>query len=64
MIVLDVLALSAIANNGMRTVLFALLLVAIVLLLAGGSIALLTLRSQLRGSSTPIAPVQLESEHT
>jgi uncharacterized SAM-binding protein YcdF (DUF218 family) len=43
--------------------LLALLLVAILLLLAGGTIALLTLRSQRKANDTPLDAAQLESEH-
>jgi hypothetical protein len=46
MFVLGILALSAADNGGMRPMLLLLLGVAVILLLAGCSIALLTLRSQ------------------
>ncbi len=46
MFVLGILALSAADNGGMRPMLLLLLGVAVILLLMGCSIALLTLRSQ------------------
>ena len=46
MFVLGILALSAADNGGMRPMLLLLLGVAVILLLVGCSIALLTLRSQ------------------
>lgn len=63
MSVMGMLALSAADSGGMRPMLLALLLVAIILLIAGGTIALLTLRSQRKASDTPLNPAQLESEH-
>ena len=63
MSVMGMLALSAADSGGMRPMLLALLLVAIVLLCAGGTIALLTLRSQRKANSTPLDSAQLESEH-
>ena len=48
MLVLEMFAVSAASDNGMRIVLLALLLVAVVLLLAGATIAILTWRSQRR----------------
>ncbi len=46
MMVLEMFALSTASDNGMRFVLLALLLVAVVLLLAGATIAVLTWRIQ------------------
>jgi flagellar basal body-associated protein FliL len=46
MMVLDLFVFSAASDNGMRFVLLALLLVAVVLLLAGATIAVITWRSQ------------------
>jgi flagellar basal body-associated protein FliL len=46
MFVVGALALSSAGNEGMRPLLLALLLIAVVLILAGSVIALLTLRSQ------------------
>ena len=63
MSVMGMLALGAADSGGMRPMLLALLLVAIVLLCAGGTIALLTLRSQRKANSTPLDSAQLESEH-
>ncbi len=46
MMVFEMLTISAVSDNGMRYVLLALLLVAVVLLLIGATIAVLTWRSQ------------------
>ncbi len=46
MMVLEMFVLSTASDNGMRFVLLALLLVAVVLLLAGATIAVITWRSQ------------------
>ncbi len=48
MLVLEMFVASAASDNGMRFVLLALLLVAVVLLLAGATIAILTWRNQRR----------------
>ena len=48
MLVLEMFVVRAASDNGMRIVLLALLLVAIVLLLAGATIAILTWRGQRR----------------
>ncbi len=61
--VLGLLAVSAAANNGMRTLLFVLVLVAVVLLLAGASIALFTLLSMRKTDAAPLASLQTESEN-
>jgi hypothetical protein len=49
-------------NDGIRTLLFALVLIAVVLLLVGGGIALFTLVGQRRASETGLASIQLENE--
>ena len=46
MMILEMFTVSTTSDNGMRFVLLALLLVAVVLLLAGATIAVLTWRSQ------------------
>ncbi len=46
MMIFEMFTVSAASDNGMRLVLLALLLVAVVLLLAGATIAVLTWRSQ------------------
>ena len=46
MMVLEMFTVSAASDNGMRFVLLALLLVAVVLLLVGATIAVITWRSQ------------------
>lgn len=46
MMVFEMLTISAASDNGMRYVLLALVLVAVVLLLIGATIAVLTWRSQ------------------
>jgi len=63
MSVMGMLALSAADSGGMRPMLLTLLLVAIILLFAGGIIALLTLRSQRKANDTPHNSAQMESEH-
>jgi len=63
MSVMGMLALSAADSGGMRPMLLTLLLVAIILLFAGGIIALLTLRSQRKANGTPFNSAQMESEH-
>ena len=63
MSVMGMLALGAADSGGMRPMLLALLLVAIVLLCVGGTIALLTLRSQRKANATSLDAAQLESEH-
>ncbi len=62
MSVTGMLVLSAADSGGMRPMLLALLLVAILLLIAGGTIALLTLRSQRKANDISLDPAQLESE--
>ena len=56
MSVIGMLALSAADSGGMRPVLLTLLLVAIILLFAGGIIALLTLLNQRKANDTPLDP--------
>jgi len=56
MSVMGMLALSAADSGGMRPVLLTLLLVAIILLFAGGIIALLTLLNQRKANDTPLDP--------
>lgn len=46
MMILEMFTVSTASDNGMRFVLLALLLVAVVLLLAGATIAVITWRSQ------------------
>lgn len=63
MFVLGMLALSAADNGGMRPVLLALLLVAVMLIVAGCIIALLTLRNQRKDRLAHLAVEQPESEY-
>jgi CHASE1-domain containing sensor protein len=60
MSVLDIVAASTTDSSGVRVMLLALVLVAIILLLTGCTLALLTLRNQRR--ATRIAVERLESE--
>lgn len=62
MLVMGALALSAADNGGMRPVLLALLVVAVILILAGSVIALLTLRNQRRDRFARIAVEQSNNE--
>jgi len=62
MFVMGALALSAADNGGMRPVLLVLLVIAVILILAGSTIALLTLRSQRRERFARIAVGQSNIE--
>ena len=59
---LGVMVFSTANSGGMRLMLLSLVLVAVVLLLTGGTIALLTLFNQRRSNLARIASNQLESE--
>src|SRR6266699_6744176 len=59
---LGVMVFSTANSGGMRLMLLSLVLVAVVLLLTGGTIALLTLFHQRRSNLVRIASNQLESE--
>ncbi len=56
--------LSAPDNEGTRLILLSLLLIAVVLLLAGSAIALLTFINQRKANLAGISPNQLQSENT
>ena len=62
MFVMGALALSAADNGGMRPILLVLLVIAVILILAGCAIALLTLRSQRKGRFARIAVEQSNIE--
>jgi hypothetical protein len=62
MFVMGVLALSAADNGGLRPILLVLLVIAVVLILVGCAIALLTLRSQRRERFARIAVEQSNIE--
>ena len=59
---LGVMVFSTANSGGMRLMLLSLVLVAVVLLLTGATIALLTLFNQRRSNLARIASNQLESE--
>ena len=59
---LGVMVISTANSGGMRLMLLSLVLVAIVLLLTGATIALLTLFNQRRSNLASITSNQLESE--
>ena len=59
---LGVIIFSIADNEGMRWILLVCVLVAVVLLLAASTIALMTLRNQRKSSLASIASNQLESE--
>jgi hypothetical protein len=59
---LGVMVFSTANSGGMRLMLLSLVLIAVVLLLTGGTIALLTLFNQHRSNLVRIASNQLESE--
>jgi len=59
---LGVMVFSTANSGGMRLMLLSLVLVAVVLLLTGGTIALLRLFNQRRSNLARIASNQLESE--
>jgi hypothetical protein len=59
---LGVMVFSTANSGGMRLMLLSLVLVAVVLLLTGSTIALLTLFNQRRSNLARIASNQLESE--
>lgn len=59
---LGVMVFSTANSGGMRLVLLSLVLVAVILLLTGGTIALLTLSNQRRSNLDSITSNQLESE--
>ncbi len=60
MFVVGVLALNSAGNEGMRPLLLALLLIAVILILAGSVIAVLTLRSQRKEH---VARIVVEPSH-
>jgi flagellar basal body-associated protein FliL len=62
MFVMGALALSAADNGGMRPILLVLLVIAVILILAGSTIALLTLRSQRKERFARIAVEQSNIE--
>jgi hypothetical protein len=62
MYMLSILVLGAMNTGGMRPLYLALLLVAVLLLLAGCSIALVTLRNQRKGQFGLVTPELVEKE--
>lgn len=62
MLVLSIMALGAVSGAGMRPLLFILLVLAILLLLAGATLAVIALRNQRKDGQHVATLQQLENE--